>query len=81
MKNFTISEPVLNDINHADGSKSYQLFYGDYVLIKRKEVVDFIEDILSENHTGYSYMKKVQDAFDNNFLTQDEYQKVIQILD
>ena len=78
---FTLPAPDSNDITHADGSKSYQLFHGEYIDIERPIVVEFIDSILNEDHAGWSYMKKIQYAYDTAFLTEDEYRKIITILD
>ncbi len=78
---FAFPTPETNDILHEDGSKSYQLFHGEYIKIDRPIVVDFIEGILNEDHAGWSYMKKIQEAYDTDFLTKGEYEKIITILD
>lgn len=69
------------DINHADGSKSYQNVSGGYITIKRPEVVKFVEETLSGNFLGWGYMPRVDKALEDGIITKEEYKQIIKILD
>jgi len=71
----------LNDITHEDGSKSYQNIRGGYITIKRKEVVELVERILSQNFTGWAYASSVEEALDSGFITKEEAKQIFLILD
>jgi len=76
-----LKAPQFSDIQHADGSKSYQLMTGGYVHIKRASVVKFIDNILSQNFTGWGYVPAVKQAVQNGVITNDEAQQIFRILD
>jgi len=71
----------LKDITHEDGSKSYQNIRGGYITIKRKEVVELVERILSQNFTGWAYASSVEEALDSGFITKEEAKQIFLILD
>jgi hypothetical protein len=82
MKNFsTTTTPMFQDITHKDGSKSYQTVTGVYITIQREEVVKFVEDTLSGNFVGWGYMPRIEKALTNGFITQEEYNQIVRILD
>lgn len=68
------------DITHTDGSKTYNTQRG-MITIKRPSVVSFIEQILSEGHMGWSYAPKVEKAFTDGDISQEEFSNIIRILD
>ena len=69
------------DFLYDDGSKGYGRVCGDIIHIKRPEVIEYIEDILSKDYTGWSYMPVVEDLFQSGKITEDEMNKIILILD
>ena len=69
------------DIIHEDGSKSYENVCGGYITIKRPEIVEFVERILNQNFTGWSYASTVDEAFENGFITDEEARQIYRILD
>lgn len=84
MKNFTITldAPQLNDITHEDGSKSYELsFDRGYVHIERPSVVKFIDQVLTEGYVGWGYMDRIYKAKKSGIITEEEYKKILRILD
>jgi len=70
-----------NDILHKDGSKSYQNIRGGYITIKRPEVVELVERILSQNFTGWAYAPSVEEALESGFITKEEATQIYFILD
>lgn len=82
LKNFAKPIPMeFDDILHPDGSKSYKHWSGSYITINRPEVVELIEKILSGGHLGWSYMTIVDKHLKENFIDQEEYRKILAILD
>ena len=75
------TEPMFQDITHPDGSKSYQRIYGDYITIDRPEVVEFIEQTLMKNFTGWGYVPTLDKALNDDKITKKEYEKIMMILD
>ena len=78
MKN---AQNAFGDITHEDGSKSYENIRGGYITIKRPEVVDFVERILSQNFLGWAYASSVEEAYKTGFITKEEQQQIYLILD
>ncbi len=76
-----IVDMATNDITYKDGSKDYCLFSDEYIHIDRPEVVKIIETILTENHTGWSYMKQLDVLSKSGHITQEEYRLIVKILD
>lgn len=72
---------MFQDITHKDGSKSYQNVRGGYITIKRKEVVELVERILSQNFTGWAYAPSVEEALETGFITKEEAKQIYLILD
>jgi hypothetical protein len=82
MKHFQVSTTnPFGDITHPDGSKSYKRIYGDFIYIKRPEVVELVEEILTKGFTGWAYVPVLDKALNDNKITKDEHEKIMMILD
>jgi hypothetical protein len=69
------------DFLYDDGARGYGTVCGDVIHIERPEVVEYIEDILSQEFVGWGYMKVVEDLFQSGKITEKELSKIISILD
>ena len=69
------------DFLYDDGSKGYGTICGDIIHIERPEVVEYIEDILSQNFTGWSYLRVVEDLLQSGKITVKEFTNIVRILD
>jgi hypothetical protein len=77
MKNFAKSNtPMFQDTLHADGSKTYDTVYG-MITIDRPYVVGEIENFLvgKINKQRFNYL------VEQGKITQDEYNKIIRVID
>jgi hypothetical protein len=70
-----------NDIVHPDGSKSYDVVGFGHIKIERPSVVQIIEDILKCGYTGYGYVPAVDEHLSKGNISQEEYGKILHILD
>jgi hypothetical protein len=77
LKNFSKeTTPMFQDVLHADGSKTYDTVYG-MITIKRKFVVDEIEKFI----LGETRKLRFSHLLSSDEITQDEYDKIIRIID
>ena len=51
---------------YNDGSKEYSLIMGGSVIIKRPQVVEYLEDILNGGFTGWGYADTVEKLFNTS---------------
>jgi len=84
LKNFVVElerESMLEDVLHADGSKTYQLGNGGSITLKNKQAVSVVENILNSGFTGWGYMPLLTGFKENGIITHEEYLDICKILD
>jgi hypothetical protein len=75
LKNFVKNDTPFQDIINADGSKTYDTVYG--MITIRKDLVMYVEAFLS----GTIKKAVFTLLLEKGKITQDEYNKIIRIID
>ena len=68
------------DILYRDGSKKYITCSGDEYTLSRKSTT-LLETILEKDYMGFGYMPELIKLKETNQITEDEFKKMICILD
>lgn len=68
------------DVQHADGSKTYQTFNYGYQTIKNPELVKLIEHALKVDGTGFFYAADLQNFVDSGKDIYNEIVKALRVL-
>jgi hypothetical protein len=77
---FVIEPPELKDITYENGDKDYETISGEYIRLE-KVAADYLDAILKKGYMGWGYMPELSKLKKDGKITEDEYIKMIKILD